>query len=163
MKTYAGNPLLERKLVSASELAGFWKISGQRVGELERSGIIEKAQGSKFEFVDTCQKYVEHLRRRAAGRAGGDGDTDNLAVERARLTKVQRKINEIKLAEAEGRFVDVEEVERRWRSELTSIRSVMLAVPSRVRHRLGTLTAEEVAAVDEEIRMALFSESGAEE
>lgn len=144
-------------------MAGFWQISTQRVSELERAGIITKTMGSKFEFVETCQRYIEYLRRRAAGRAGGDGETDNLSVERAKLTKVQRKINEIKLAEAEGRYVDVEEVARRWRSELTNIRSVMLAVPSRVRHRLGTLTAEEIAAVDEEIRLALFAESGAEE
>ena len=82
--------------------------------------------------------------------------------QRGRLAAAQADIAETKAAKLRGSLVEAAEVEATWGGVLRTIRSGMLAVPSRVSQRLPHLTAHDVAQIDIEVRAVLteLGESG---
>lgn len=134
-------------------------VSRQKISELVRRKILPTGKGVGALDIDACRKaYVEHLRGIAAGKIGEGGF--DLTDERARLAKEQADAQAMKNALARGEMLDATEAERTWGEVLRGIRARMMAVPSRVRQRLGHLTAAEAAIIDREVRDALTEAAG---
>lgn len=145
---------------SSRVLAEWLGISVQAVNKHARDGVLHKSN-SRYDLKASVLAYCRHIREVAAGR-GGD-EQPNLTAERARLAKVQADSYELKNALTRGELVEVAEAEREWSDTLRTVRSCMLAVPSRVRQRLGHLTIADIEAIDFEVRNALTEAAGDEE
>jgi phage terminase Nu1 subunit (DNA packaging protein) len=61
-----------------------------------------------------------------------------------------------------GKLVEAEQVEARWQKIIATAKTRLLAVSSKSRARIPHLTIEEVAIIDEEIRLALSEVSRSE-
>lgn len=153
-------PSIASDVVSSRVLADWLGISPQAVNKHAREGVIRRNDDGAFDLRASVLAYCRHVREVAAGR-GGD-EQPNLTAERARLAKVQADSYELKNAVTRGELVEVAEAERAWSDTLRTVRSCMLAIPSRVRQRLGHLTVADVEAIDFEVRNALTEAAGEE-
>lgn len=77
------------------------------------------------------------------------------AEERVRLLKEQADHAALKNQQLRRELVPASDVEREWAGVLRLIRSRILAVPSRVRQVLPHLDADDIAAIDAELKSAL--------
>lgn len=139
-------------------LAEWLGITVQAVNKHARDGVLQKSNSGTFELQASVLAYCAHIREVAAGRGGSE--QLNLTAERARLAREQADTYELRNAVTRGELVEVAEAERAWSDTLRTVRSCMLAVPSRVRQRLGHLTAADVEAIDFEVRNALTEAAG---
>lgn len=139
-------------------------LTDRRVNQLVKEGVIPRSERGRYELVPVVQAYIRYLKDRAVKADASEGRESpalDLSLERARLAKEQADAQELKNAAARGEMLPAAEVERAWGDILGAVRARMLAVPSRLRQRIGHLTEPEVHAVDSEIRDAL-SELGSE-
>lgn len=145
--------------ISTRELAKLLGCADNTIREAARRGLLVKKGRDLFDGPASIRTYVKHLRDVAAGRGGENGVLD-LTAERARLAKEQADGHELKNAAQRGELLEIAEVERTWTSVLSTIRSRMLAVTSRIRQRLPHITAFDADAIDREIRDALTEAAG---
>jgi terminase small subunit / prophage DNA-packing protein len=144
----------------ASTVAKYLGVNTRTVYRLAEEGHVIKVAPGRFDVALSASRYCAHLRAVAAGRGGEKGVLD-LTAERARLAKEQADAQSLKNEAARGALIPAGEVTAKWRGILTGVRSLMLAVPSRVRVAIPHLTAAEIEAVDREIRNALTEASRA--
>ncbi len=140
--------------VSARELGRLLGLSDRSVRDLAARGVVARDGRGRYPLEASVASYCAHLREMAAGRAGDDGSR-SLVSERARLAKAQADEREAKLAAMRRELLPAGEVLEEWSSVLRQVRAGMLAVPSRVRQRLGHLTADDAEVIDSEIRDVL--------
>ena len=84
---------------------------------------------------------------------------DALAIaskQRSRLAGAQADLAVIKARKLSGELVEAAEVEREWAGVLRTVRSAVLAIPSRCAARLPHLTAADVCEIDAEVRAVLI-------
>lgn len=139
----------QRASMSVSEIGGFLDLSASAVIALHTRGIITRDADGKYNLRTVLKEYLGHLRNKAAGR-GGSGAEAAVRLKIAQAEKV-----ELQNAEARGELIPASKVESEWSAILATVRAAMLAVPSRVQSRLGTLTAHDVEELATEIRAAL--------
>ncbi|WP_322414327.1 terminase small subunit [Mesorhizobium huakuii] len=150
-----GEPAAYPEIVHESQLAALLGISRQAIGEHVANGVLKRAGRAQFDLAASVKAYCAHLRLHAgrAGRPSEGGDV--LKAERLRLTKAQAEAQEAKNRLAAGEMVSAEAVGREWQTILRDVRAAVLAVPSRYGATMPHLTANDVAALDREIRAAL--------
>ena len=136
--------------VTTADLAAFLGISARAVAGLGQRGITVKAGPGRWRLQESVARYCDDLRRQAKGK-GGEG----AAVERGRLASAQADLVALRVAKQRGELLDAKAVEAEWTDVLRTVRSGLLAVPSRVGARLPHLSPSEVAEVDREVRAAL--------
>lgn len=129
-------------------------MSDRSIRDLAARGVVERDARGRYPLEASIARYCNHLREMAAGRSGDDGSR-SLVSERARLAKAQADEREAKLAAMRGELLPAGEVLEEWSSIMCQVRAGMLAVPSRVRQRLGHLTADDGEIIDQEIRDVL--------
>lgn len=133
-------------------LAGLLGISTRRLDQLVEEGIAVRPSPGMFDAAKTIQAYIAH----ASGKAAGAAAVLDLDREKARLAKEQADGHALKNAVARGEFVAVADVTREWEDIVRTMRSAMLAVPSRCRRQAGSsFGPTEIAIIDREIRDAL--------
>lgn len=138
--------------LKTAALAGLLGISSRRLNQLVEEGIAVRTAPGMFDAAQTIQKYVAH----ASGKAAGAAVVLDLDREKARLAKEQADGHALKNAVARGEFVNAADVTREWEDIVRTMRSAMLAVPSRCRRQAATsFGAAEIAIIDREIRDAL--------
>ncbi|ODT17499.1 MAG: hypothetical protein ABS35_25710 [Kaistia sp. SCN 65-12] len=142
--------------MSEIELAAWLGLMPARIRSLARDKIVVRSSRGRFDVAASTLGYCRHLsaHARTAGRPSL-ASTDELKAERLRLTRAQADAQELKAAAARREMVPAEEVSREWTSVLRDVRAAVLAVPSRFGAALPHLTANDVAALDIEIRAAL--------
>jgi len=96
--------------------------------------------------------YIRYLRQR---HGPPTAEALDLTAEKARLAKEQADSMTLKNAILRGEMLNAAEVERSWSEQLRNIRARMMAVPSRIRQRLGHLTPADALIIDREVRDAL--------
>jgi hypothetical protein len=88
-----------------------------------------------------------------------DGEIDysrlNVADAGRLKTVWQARQEELKYRKTVGELIEVAEVERGWQNVIGLSRTKLLAVPSKLKARRPHFTAEDVAAIEAEIREAL--------
>ena len=148
-------------VVTGETLAQIIGISARRVRELRDQGRIPDTDGGQYVLGDAVRAYCAGIRpasgQAAAGGSalGDDDDRTTLTEERTMLTRAQREAQEFKNQIAQGEFVKADEVEHVWSDFLRNLRSRVMAVPSRVRQIIPTLTAHDAALIDRELRDVL--------
>ncbi|MGR3464074.1 DNA packaging protein [Limimaricola sp.] len=140
--------------VSGRDLAAVLGISDRAVRELHERGLVVKEARGRYALLASVTAYTEHLRGVASGR-GDEALVYDLTRERARLAKEQADERELRNASLRGDLVSAEDVKREWANVIRTVRSKILAVPSRVRQSLAHLTPHDVEAIDTELRRAL--------
>jgi phage terminase Nu1 subunit (DNA packaging protein) len=91
--------------------------------------------------------------RKGAGRPKAPGES--LSEARRRKETALADLRQMEVRKRAGELVPVDDVGRTGSNLVRAARSRLLAVPSRMRHRLS-LTSEQSLAIDEEIRAALM-------
>lgn len=137
---------------SATELGRLLGISARTVRELAERGIIPRGERGRYPLASVAA-YCRHLREQAAGRADADG-TD-LVAERAKLAAAQRRRVELQIAAEERRLVDAEAVRGRFVGMVTAAKNRLLAVPSKAKSRIPTLTVADVEVLEALVAEAL--------
>ena len=91
--------------VNASQIAVLLMLSTERIRQLVNAGYIPKIGKGKYAVIDAVQGYIRFLRdeEKQASKSAADS-----GLKAAR----QREV-ELRIAREEGRFVDMEDVERR--------------------------------------------------
>jgi phage terminase Nu1 subunit (DNA packaging protein) len=82
-------------------------------------------------LAKSVRGYSKHLRDLATGR-GGESAISSATAERGRLAKAQADYVEMKTAAMRRELVPAADVEAEWSGVLRTVRTAMLAVPSRV-------------------------------
>ncbi len=130
-----------------TELATLLDLSVRRITDLVKLRIIPKPNGAGYDLVGAVKGYVTFLH----------SNHGTLTDERARLTKAQATLMELKLRAQEGELLEAGLIEQSWANLLAAFRTRMLTLP----RKFGTHFSQETNAVvietllDDEIRQAL--------
>jgi phage terminase Nu1 subunit (DNA packaging protein) len=132
--------------VSQQELAGWLDLTARRIRELTVSGVLRKGPEG-YELRTSVKHYLVFLRS-APG---------NLTDERARLTKAQADLTELKLKVRRGELVSRAAVEAEWFRMGREVRDSLSNLPSRL---AGIVSAEKnqdrnYATIEKEVRQCL--------
>ena len=151
---------IEGALLSASEFATLLGVTVQRVNQLKDEGSLTPAPGdghTKFIFGPALREYTARIREKAAGRLGESQDGDKLdpQYEKARLTKNQADMLELQLAKAQGEVVSSEEILEVWQRIISSARSRIMSLPTRLPNMIHHLTKKDVQIIEDEVREVL--------
>lgn len=136
--------------LKTAQLAALLGLTTRRVNQLAEEGIAVREKHGEFNGPASVQAYIDSLTNRSKDQ---EGKIDK-EREEARLKKEQADTQEFKNAKLRKELLPIEEVTRAWSEQITSIRSGLLAVTSRVRQRVS-LSTEDAAILDEEIRDAM--------
>jgi phage terminase Nu1 subunit (DNA packaging protein) len=90
----------------------------------------------------------------ALTQSGGDPDDAWSLSEASRRDRIAvAKLRELELAEKAAKAVAVEDVEREWTAAFAAARAGVLAAPSRVAARRPNLGLDDIAVIDDELRL----------
>ena len=117
-----------------AEFASFVGISEARASQLVTEGVLP-ASGT---LRDWTRAYCERLRRQAAGRVSENDP--QLTEERARLARVKREREELRLEEERGALISVDAVRMALAPLLVSTRDALLQIPARTAALLAAET-----------------------
>jgi len=143
---------------SAAELAQLLGISARTVRELAAREIIPRGERGQYPLAEGVAAYCRHLREQAAGRADAEG-TD-LVAERAKLAAAQRRRIELQIEAEERRLVNADQVKARFIGMVTAAKNRLLAVPSKAKSRIPTLTVADVEVLEALVAEALEELAG---
>lgn len=136
--------------LTTAELGLLLGLTTRRINQLAEEGLVVRLGHGEFDGPASVQRYIE-----AASNRGKDKENQiDKEREEARLKKEQADTQELKNSKLRKELLPVEEVSRVWSEQVSSIRSGLLAVVSRVRQRMS-LSAEDALILDEEIRDAM--------
>lgn len=136
--------------LTTAQIGALLGLTTRRVNQLAEEGIAVRKKHGVFDGPASIKAYIEHVSNRGKDKEAAI-DKER---EEARLKKEQADTQEIKNAKLRKELLPVEEVSRVWSEQISSIRSGLLAVVSRVRQRIS-LSAEDAVVLDEEIRGAM--------
>ncbi|MGJ7040514.1 phage terminase Nu1 subunit (DNA packaging protein) [Shinella sp. BE166] len=137
-------------ILKTAQLALLLGLTTRRVNQLAEEGVMVRTSHGEFDGPASVQAYVAS----ASNRAKDKEATFDKEREEARLKKEQADTQELKNAKLRKELLPVAEVTRVWSEQISSIRSGLLAVVSRVRQRIS-LSTEDAVVLDEEIRDAM--------
>ena len=141
--------------LKTAELALLLGLTTRRINQLADEGITVRAGHGEFDGPASVQAFIEQ----ASNRGKDKEAAIDKEREEARLKKEQADTQELKNAKLRKELLPVAEVERVWSEQISSIRSGLLAVVSRVRQRVS-LSIEDAVILDEEIRGAMVKLAG---
>jgi phage terminase Nu1 subunit (DNA packaging protein) len=123
---------------SVSQFAGLISVGVPTVTALKAKGILRLDDKDRILVRPSLLSYLNDLRDKAAGKAESGGAS--LALERARLTRLQAEEQEIRNRKLRGDMLDAEEVGEAWGRVMRSVRGAVMAIPSKARMKLPHLT-----------------------
>lgn len=159
------NPAMigEPKTLKKSAFAKVIGVTPARVTHMLKQGMPEEPGGCLD--VARCKLWIkENVSPTRSAAQSKQSDLPfaaqlDAAAEHARLAKERADTQALKNAQLRRELVPAAEVERAWAGEWRTLRSAILAAPSRLRQVLPHLTREDIAAIDAELR-TILSEFG---
>lgn len=121
--------------VKVADLAAAFGVTTHQVHLLAKEGTLIRAGRGEYPVLENVRKYCERLRKASYPKMGPAGDAD-YEKSRARLTAAKADSEEIKLAQLQGKVVEVEAVERVWNGMVSIAKTRILGVPSKIAPRL---------------------------
>ena len=109
-------------------IAKLFMMTERRVQQLVKKGIIPKNERGRYELVPVVQGYVRYLQEIAQGKTI---DTTDYHAEKARLVKLQADKAHLEVEEIADRLVRSSDVRTEWEALLGTIKTRLLAVPSK--------------------------------
>src|SRR3954451_11137919 len=128
-----------------------------RFRQLQREGVLPRANSSDWNIDAIRRRYIEHLRAVKVNHGvlktphKPDGDEPDLNVERAKLAREQREGHALKNAVARGELIPAADVVEGWQSAIARARSLLLGIPASAAEELVVLAAQGPAAVRERL------------
>lgn len=116
-------------------------------------GLVVEFSRGRYNLIETIRKVVPYLREVAAGRQGKDGV--DVGAANAGFKNAQTRLTELKIAQAEGRLVSIEEVEQAWSTIALAVKTTVLSLPGRARFDLPHLTGADQKVLQKLVRQAL--------
>lgn len=139
-------------MATQTEIAEHLDISPQRVRDLLNQGVLTRGHGRNSLDIDESRKnYIRYLRSRSKGLQNNSGD---LNEEKTRLTKLQADKAQLEVQEMEQSLVSVEKITEEWVGYASNVRSKLLALPSKVSHRVQA--AETYAEAEKILKEAVY-------
>jgi len=139
-------------MATQSEVAEHLDMTPQRVRDLIKQGVLNRKNARDSMDVDECRKnYIRYLRTRSQGLQNASGD---LNEERTRLTKLQADKAQLEVQEMEESLVSVERITEEWVGYVSNVRSKLLALPSKVSHRVQA--AETYAEAEQILKESVY-------
>ena len=139
-------------MAKQKEVAEHLDMSPQRVRDLLKQGVLTRGHGQDSLDIDECRKnYIRYLRMRSKGLQNNSGD---LNEEKTRLTKLQADKAELEVKEMEQSLVSVEKITEEWVGYAGNVRSKLLALPSKVSHRVQS--ADTYAEAEKILKEAVY-------
>ena len=143
---------------SAPEIARVLGISAAKVAELAVQGVLPRAGRGLFDLAATVQAFI---RFKVGIAAKGDLTARGLMVQRSRLAKEKADAAERAGKQQAGDLVPADEIEAAWLVLAATMRTRMLAIPTKTASRLAMKTAPQCEAITrKEIHEALAELSG---
>jgi phage terminase Nu1 subunit (DNA packaging protein) len=131
--------------LAADAMARLMNIGARRLQNAGRDGIVPKARHGRYPLAETIRAYCAYLQERANA---GDGGSDSLSKQRARLTKNRADIAEMERARLVRELVLDNEMIAANTAIMTTVRTRMLAVASKYAPRLVMVrNANEVESI----------------
>ena len=139
-------------MATQSEVAEHLDMTPQRVRDLIKQGVLNRKNARDSMDIDECRKnYIRYLRTRSQGLQNASGD---LNEERTRLTKLQADKAQLEVQEMEESLVSVERITEEWVGYVSNVRSKLLALPSKVSHRVQA--AETYAEAEQILKESVY-------
>jgi phage terminase Nu1 subunit (DNA packaging protein) len=157
--TVGGETIGEPKSLRKKDFGALVGVSPGRVTHMIKQGLPVEPDG-RIDVARGKQWIRENVNPTRSAAQSKQGDLPfaaqlDAAAEHARLAKERADTQALKNAQLRKELVAAEDVEREWASMIRTARSALLAVPSRLRQIIPHLTAEEVEAIDGELRRVL--------
>jgi phage terminase Nu1 subunit (DNA packaging protein) len=102
-------------------------LSERRVQQLSREGLIPKTGRGRYELVPAVRGYIGYLRERSI-----DVGVVSIDIAKQRKAAAEAELSEIELAKARAAVVSVSDVANQWQSVMSSVRTRLLSVPTKV-------------------------------
>ena len=140
--------------VNAAMLGLVLGISRARVANLAADGVLPRAGRGLFDLPACVQAYLRH---KLAMAKASDVTAQSLVAERSRLTKIKADAAEVEARKLAGELVPAADIEAAWLAVAGTVRSRLLAIPTRTAPRIVALKtpAEAQALLRKEINAAL--------
>ncbi len=110
------------QLHKPESIAKYLNLTPQRVRQLKDKGILREVRPGLYDLCDSTRRYINYIRQ-------GDENL-NYNDERAKLTEVKRRREELELREREKYLHESADVERIVSRILVNFKSRLLAVPA---------------------------------
>jgi hypothetical protein len=146
-------------ICTARQLGEVLGLTDRRIRSLTDEGVLKarKVNGARhgYKLADSVQRYVKHVREYTKQQNNGVDDAYNNA--RARRMEALAAKEELSLAAQQGLYHRADDIEFFMTQMLTAAKQRLMAIPSRVMHRLvGVTDARKInQIVDDDIRLAL--------
>ena len=122
--------------VTAKRLAVILGIADRTVRERAEHGEIIKASDGNYLLWESILGYINYIRTRKTNQHDSGDDAGDYEVNRARLTGAKADIAEMQAETMKGTVHEAGAVEAVWTDMLMNCRSKLLAMPTRLAHRL---------------------------
>lgn len=145
------------KLVNAKFLAQAWGLTVDRVYQLQRQGIIRKAEKSLYNFFEQNRRYIEYIRRDGVSednRAATDEKKREKMDADKRYKLAKAEAQEIELAELRGQMHRAEDVQKIWTDHVMLLRAMILALPGKC--AMDCAAADTPAAAREIVKREVY-------
>lgn len=120
--------------LSATQLSSLFGVSEVTIYDLCKREVLVNNNG-RFDLVNSVRSYIAYIKSGASVRGNAKGALDYNA-EKARLTKAQADLAEVNLAKAQGKVIEVEQVEINLANVFAEVRANMRNIPARVSSHL---------------------------
>ena len=118
--------------VSSKVFAEIIGVSDRRVRQLGEEGILIRAAKGRYKLAESIKNYILTLKVANDSNNIIDKSEIDLETEKALKERVNRHIAELKLAKMKGEAHSSEDVERVMTDMLTSFKTHLLNIPSKL-------------------------------
>lgn len=130
--------------VDAVDLAALLGINRRNVLDWANRGVLVRAEKrGQYRTLESIHAYAAALIDVAARREENSGA--GLPAERTKLTRVNRELAEVKLAQLQAETITREEAGAAWAAFATTVRRSLRSLPSAAREAVPALTAHDEA------------------
>lgn len=132
--------------VSQTNMAKALSLTQGRIGQLVKSGVMIRDDTDRMggvKLVESMKNYYQFVAPPSA--SGGDDDEDiDYTTEKAKHERTKREIAEIQLAKLERRVYDAKTVELVMTEMLSTLRTQLLGLPSKLAPQLEGMKKEDI-------------------
>jgi phage terminase Nu1 subunit (DNA packaging protein) len=127
--------------LSTQEMCDLLGIGPRSLRDMSAKGKIQQAPQKGRYFTSSITTYCANLREVAANRRSENGLS--LTEERAKTEAITRQIAEIKLKQARGEMLPLDEVEQAWGGLARAVSGAVMGIASKSRREIPHLTAHD--------------------
>ncbi len=136
---------LSKVTVRQAALSDVLGVSRQRISQLVKDGVIVREPGNPSGAVLLVES-LKNVYQSRAEHANASSDI-NINDERAKFERARRVLEELKVAKAMRKVYDARTVELVMTEELSTLRTQLLGLPSKLAPMLEGKTREEINSI----------------